>query len=119
MSVTITPKLTVAVQDSGITADPNPMDFGGEDILCATGALAEDVALAAGASAVAVPLPAGVTTAAVLIVRPTTIADLVVAFKGQTMSVPVGQPAAFYGVAAGDVTLSSALGGQVTALVGG
>lgn len=117
--MTITPLLTVAVKNSGISPNPNPIPYGGLPVNCPGGHVSEDVVLPAATSNAQLPFPAGVTTAAILIIQALTTTDLVVTYKGQTMSVPVGQPVIFYGVTQSNVTVSTTLGGEILCTVGG
>lgn len=115
----ITPTAAVALKDAGVSANPNPVPFGGLAVKCPVGALAADVVLAAATSERALPFPVGVTTAAFLAVLAVDVADLVVSYGAQDLAVPLGQPLFLYGAAAADVSVSSVLGGKIAYVVGG
>lgn len=116
---TITPAATLAIKDSGISPNPNPVPFAGSAIKCPVGALSQDVELAEDTSAAALPFPTGVTTAKVLAIYAANISDLVVTVSGVDLSVPVEQPLFLYNVAAVNVSVSSVLGGKLTMVAGG
>lgn len=117
--ITLTPGATWASDDPTVAPDPNPRAFGGVDVRCPTGALSLEVALPAATSHAQIPFPPGVTTAGFLGLWASQVADLVVTYKGQNMGIPAGQPAFFYGVGPTDVTVSTAGGGTLAAVVGG
>ncbi len=117
--ITITPAATLAIKDSGLTPNPNPIPFAGASISCPGGAMAQDVTLAAATSAAALPFPIGVATAKVLAIYAARVTDLIVTFDGTDHEVPSGQPLFLYNVAAVDVSVSSVLGGKLTYVVGG
>lgn len=117
--ITITPAATLAVKDSAISPNPNPVPFPGCGVSCPVGALSQDVKLAAATVAAALPFPIGVTTAKVLALFTASVADLVVTVDGTDLEVPVNQPFFLYNVAAADVAVSSVLGGNLTYVVGG
>lgn len=117
--ISIGVQAALSIKDSGISANPNPLQPVGTFVACPTGALAQDVQLAAASSNVALPFPVGLATAAVVVVVAATTADLVVKVSGQALTVPIGQPLFLYGVAASAVSVSTVLGGKITVLVGG
>ena len=117
--ITITPAATVALRDTGITPNPNPVPFGGLAVSCPTGANVQDVILAAISVNVALPFPIGLTTAAIIGIFASEAADLIVTVSGVDFSVPLEQPFFLYDVAAADISFSSVLGGKITYLVGG
>jgi hypothetical protein len=116
---TITPAATLALKDTTLSPNPNPVTFAGQPVDCPVGAMIQDVTLPASTSEEAIPYPFGVTTAAILAICPVTITDLIVTLNAEDLSVPLGQPLFLYGVAAADVSVSSVLGGKVTFAVGG
>lgn len=116
---TITPAATIAIKDSGISPNPNPVPFAGCAIKCPVGALAQDVELPENTVNAALPFPSGVTTAKVLAIYAAHVHDLVVTVDGTELDVPIQQPLFLYNVAAADVSVSSVLGGKFTMVVGG
>jgi len=126
MSVTINPSIQVLVNDPATNPTQNvAAQTGNIGILCTnSGAAMQDVVLPAATSALALPFPIGVTTALVLYVAAITTTDLIVniTLGGHTVSlppIPQGQGMIFYGLTAVQITLSSALGGQIQYAVGG
>ena len=117
--ITITPAATLAIKDSSLSQHPNPVPFAGTGVICPTGALAQDVILPAATVAATIPFPLGVTTAKVLAIFPATATDLVVTYKGDAHAVPLQQPFFLYDAAAADLSISTALGGKVSIVVGG
>ena len=117
--ITVTPGSTVALKDTGLSPNPNPVPFGGIAVDCPVGALSQDVTLPASTADEALPFPVGVTTAAILAIYAVTTADLVVTVGTQDLTVPLGQPLFLYDVAAADIAVSSVLGGKLTYVVGG
>lgn len=119
MSITVTPGATISSKDSGISADPNEIPFGGSAIKCPAGVMAQDVVLAAASSNVALTFPVGLSTAAFLAINAVNISDLIVKVSGQSLTVPIGQPLFLYNVAASAISVSSVLGGKIAYVVGG
>lgn len=117
--ISVVIQASLALKDSAISANPNPLPIVGTFVTCPAGALAQDTVLAAASSNVALPFPVGVTTAAVLVIVAQTTADLIVKVSGQALTVPIGQPLFLYSVAASAVSVSSVLGGKITVVVGG
>lgn len=117
--ITVTPAATIALKDSGLSPNPNPVPFGGLAVNCPKGALVQDVVLVANSSDVTLTFPVGVTTAAVLAILAADVSDLVVTNDGVDLTVPLGQPLLLYSVAAADISVSSVKGGKVTYVVGG
>jgi len=115
----ITPSATLALKDTSLSPNPNPVPFAGVLVTCPLGAMSQDVDLAAASTAVALPFPIGVTTAKVLAIFPKTVPDLVVTVDGVEHEVPLQQPFFLYNVAAADVSVTSVLGGKLTSVVGG
>lgn len=116
---TIVPAATIALKDTTLSPNPNPVQFAGCGVKCPTGALAQDVKLAAATVAAALPFPVGVTTAKVIAIFPANISDLIVTYDGTDLEVPIQQPLFLYNVAAADLSVSSVLGGKLTYVVGG
>ncbi len=116
--ISITPAVTIALKDSGLSPNPNPVPFGGALIQCETGALVQDVTLPESSEDVELTFPVGVTTAAILAIYAATATDLVVTNDGVELAVPLGQTLFLYDVAAADITVDSALGGKLTYVVG-
>ena len=117
--ISITPAATIAIFDSELSPDPNPVDFGGVCVECPIGQSGQDVNLSPGASGVSLPFPIGLTTAAILAIRSFDTPDLIVTVDGVDHDVPIGQPFFLYNVAGASVTVGSVLGGKVTFVVGG
>lgn len=117
--ITITPAATVAVKDSAISPNPNPIQFGGVTVNCPVGAMSQDVILAAASANVPLTFPVGVPTAAILAIYASGAADLIVKVSGQALTVPINQPLFLYSVAAANISVSSVLGGKITYVVGG
>lgn len=121
--ITVTPAATLAIKDASISPNPNPVPFAGTTISCPVGALSQDVTLAAATVDAALPFPSGVTTAKILAIYAQTVPDLIVKVLNGAdeveLEVPVNQPLFLYNVAAADVSISSVLGGKLTAVVGG
>jgi hypothetical protein len=116
---TITPGSTLTVKDTNISANPNPVPFGGIAVSCPVGMLGQDVILPASTVDEALSFPVGLATAAILCILAVTTTDLIVKVDTVSLSVPLGQPLFLYGVAAADISVSSALGGKITYTVGG
>ena len=120
VSASIQLALALAIQDTAISPNANPLPAVGTWVSAPNGTQASDIVLAAASSNVAIPFPIGVTTAAVLVIVAENIADLIVKIGGVAMPVlPAGQPLILYGYTASALSLSSVLGGHVTILVGG
>lgn len=123
MSVQITPAATVAIKDSGITPNPNPVPFAGSALSCNIGALSQDVVLAAATSNASLPFPSGVTTAKIIALCAATVTDLVVTvtISGQSvnLALPVNQPIFLYNLTSAQIKISSVLGGKLTCVLGG
>lgn len=117
--ITIIPAATLAIKDSSISPNPNPVPFAGSGVVCDVGALSQDVLLPAATSNAALPFPSGVTTAKVLAIFAASVADLIVKVGVISLEVPLEQPLFLYNVAAADISVSSALGGKLTMVVGG
>lgn len=117
--ITITPAATIAIKDSGISPNPNPVPFAGIPINCPAGAMAQDVLLAANTAAAPLPFPLALATAAFLAIYAATTTDLIVTVDGTDLNVPLEQPLFLYGVAAADISVSTVKGGKITYLVGG
>lgn len=121
--ISITPAATLALKDTSLTPNPNPVAFAGAAIACPVGALSQDVVLPAATSAAALPFPSGVTTAKVLALYPASIVDLVVTITVGSDSIDLdvlaGQPLFLYNVAAASISVSSVLGGKLSVVVGG
>lgn len=117
--ITVTPSATIALKDTGISPNPNPVPFAGAGVTCPKGTIAQDVGLAAASSNVPIPAPTGVTTFKILAIYPSTAADLIVTVGGQNFPVPVNQPFFVYNRLVADVSVSSVLGGKFVCVVGG
>lgn len=120
---TITPAATLAIKDTTLSPNPNPVPFAGSALSCAIGALAQDVVLPAATSAAALPFPSGVTTAKVIALYAATTTDLIVTVtisaQSVALPVPVNQPLFLYNLTAAQVRIASVLGGRITVVVGG
>lgn len=94
---------------------------GGVAMLCQTGTDAQVVTLAANSDEVPLPFPVGVTTATFVFVAALTATDLVVNVGDDAfpLPVPLRQGMVLYGLASSDISISSALGGDVQFAVGG
>ncbi|MES2155471.1 MAG: hypothetical protein V4510_10085 [bacterium] len=116
---TITPAATLSLKDTSLSPNPNPVPFAGVGVVCPVGALAQDVVLPAATAGASLPFPSGVTTGKIVALYAATLADLIVTYKGQTHAVPLGQPFFLYNALASDITISTAIGGKLTCVVGG
>lgn len=123
MSIQITPAATIAIKDSGISPNPNPIPLAACSISCPIGALSQDVVLPAATSNAPVPFPSGVTTAKIIALYTATVTDLVVkiTISAQVVNlpVPVNQPLFLYNLTSAQIAISSVLGGKLTCVVGG
>lgn len=117
--ITIKTDVVVSAKDANLSPNPSPIAFGGGNVLCPAGVLAQEVSLAAASVNVALPFPIGVTTAKLLVIVALNIVDLIVNYGAESLTVPAGQPLFLYDVLAADVSVSSVLGGKIAYGVGG
>lgn len=117
--ITLKTDIVVSAKDANLSPSPSPVAFAGGDVLCPAGALAQEVTLPPASANVPLPFPIGVTTAKLLVVVALNIADLIVNYGAESLTVPAGQPLFLYKVLVSDVSLSSVLGGKIGYTVGG
>src|ERR1035437_4489604 len=117
--ITFTPALQIAITDPLIL--PQAASAGNQPIACPISSGLQEAVLAPGASSVALPFPIGLTTAKVIYIASLGTSDLVVNIGGTpfAMSVPACQGVFLYGLTSAQVSLSSALGGEVQFTIGG
>lgn len=115
-----TPAVQINVTDG--SANPQAVvmaQIGGIALACSKGILQQDVTLSSGTSNIGFKYPTGLATAKFVFVAAITTSDLIVTFQGGDLSVPYGQGIVLYNILLSDITLSTALGGQVQYVTGG
>ena len=123
MSVTATPALQINVVDPSTNpTDPIALQACGVALYCAGGAKSELPTLPAATANLPLPFPIGITTAVYIFIGAITCTDLIVKVGSGSpvaLSVPLGQGVFFYGLTSSQITISSALGGQIQYSIGG
>ena len=121
MSVNATPLVQVTLAAAYLGASSfGPIQSGGLPLYCPNGVDGQVATLPASTSGLALAFPAGVTTSVFIFIAADTTTDLIITVKGQVLPVlPQGQGMIFYGLTSANISLASALGGQIRYTVGG
>lgn len=119
MSVNATPAIQVTLTGPAVPLSAPPFQAGGLPLYCPNGNTDQTATLPAATSGLPLNFPVGVSTAIFVFIAADTATDLIVTVGSFALPVPQGQGIVLYGIASNQISLGSALGGQIRYAVGG